>query len=64
MSRNIGGTLDVDALARFHFWALPADQQAQAIRRMHVAGNGERTIAHATGLSVEAIRRVLALEAA
>lgn len=43
-----------------HFHALDRQQQAQAIGRLAIAGQGEHSIAHATGLSVEFIRRVLA----
>ena len=46
--------------ARMHFHALSSQEQAQAIRRLAASGQGEHTIAHATGLSVEQIRRVLA----
>jgi hypothetical protein len=62
--RSIGGALDTAALARMHFHALDREQQAEAIRRLAAAGQGEHTIAHATGLSVEMIRRVLAEQAA
>lgn len=58
--RSIGGPLDLAALARLHFHVLDQDQQAAAIRRLAATGQGEHTIAHATGLSVEQIRRVLA----
>jgi len=59
-SRSIGGALDTAALARMHFHALDREQQSQAIRRLAAAGLGEHTIAHATGVSVEQIRRELA----
>jgi hypothetical protein len=57
---NIGGNLDMAALGRMHFHVLSREQQAQAIRRLAAGGQGEHTIAHATGLSVEFIRRILA----
>ena len=57
---SIGGALDMAALARMHFHALDHDQQGQAIRRLAASGQSEHTIASATGLSVEMIRRVLA----
>jgi hypothetical protein len=62
MSRadRVGGVLSTEALARLHFHSLDRDQQAQAIRRLAASGQGDHTIAHATGLSVEQIRRVLA----
>ena len=56
---HIGGTLRYDLLAHHHFHAMPHDQQVQAIRRLAAAGQGEHTIAQATGLSVEMVRRVL-----
>lgn len=46
--------------ARQHFHALAAEQQHEAIARLAAAGHGDHRIAHATGLSVEMIRRVLA----
>jgi DNA invertase Pin-like site-specific DNA recombinase len=42
-----------------HFAALDREQQAQAIRRLIAAGQSEHTIARATGLSVEMVRRVI-----
>ena len=59
MPRTIGGALDVSALAKLHFHALDPSEQAKAIQRMRTAGQGEHTIAHATGLSVEFVRQVL-----
>jgi hypothetical protein len=55
-----GGSLDMAALARLHFTTLSPAEQAAAIRRLAASGQGEHTIAHATGLSVEMVRRVLA----
>ncbi len=43
-----------------HFQALDREQQAQAIRRLASSGQAESTIAAATALSVEQIRRILA----
>jgi hypothetical protein len=43
-----------------HFHALSRQEQARAIRDLAATGQGEHTIAHATGLSVEMVRRVLA----
>jgi DNA invertase Pin-like site-specific DNA recombinase len=56
---SIGGTLDTAALSRLHFHRLSQGEQAAAIRRLAAAGQGAHTIAHATGLSVEQVRRVL-----
>jgi DNA invertase Pin-like site-specific DNA recombinase len=44
---------------RANFGLLDAENQAAAIRRMKSQGHGDVTIATATGLSVEFIRRVL-----
>ncbi len=62
-SRSIGGAPDLTALARMHFHSLDREQQAAAIRRLAAADQGDHTIAHATGLSVEMVRRVLASDA-
>jgi hypothetical protein len=59
-ARRIGGSLDTAALSRLHFHTLDREQQADAIRRLAADGQGDRTIAQATGLSVEQVRRVLA----
>jgi hypothetical protein len=45
---------------RDYFALLPHDQQAQSIHPLAAAGQGDHTIAQATRLSVEMIRRVLA----
>ena len=50
----------IDQFRLMYFHALPQAEQEAAIRRLAAAGQGEHTIAHATGLSVEQIRRVLA----
>jgi hypothetical protein len=42
------------------FALLTREEQAQAIRRLHNSGYSDHTIAAATGLSVEMVRRVLA----
>lgn len=55
-----GDTLAYDLLAQHHFHAMPWDQQATAIRRLAAVGHGDHTIARATGLSVEVVRRLLA----
>ena len=49
-----------DAARMRHFHALDRQQQAEAICRLAASGQGEHTIARATGLSVELVRRVLA----
>jgi hypothetical protein len=43
----------------FHFQLLDRDQQEQAVRRLAASGMGDYTIAAATRLSVEVIRRIL-----
>jgi hypothetical protein len=63
MTRNIGGTLDATALRRLHFTTLTRSEQAAAIRRLSATAQPYTTIATATGLSVEMIRRILAEEA-
>lgn len=71
MTRStIGGCLDMAALSRLagdpdtdrmrHFATLDREQQAQAIRRLANLGWSESSIAAASRLSVEQIRRVLA----
>lgn len=60
MIQPVAGQLEHDLLAQHHFHAMPHDQQTQAIRRLAVAGHGDHTIARATGLSVEMVRRLLA----
>jgi len=59
---RIGGTLDWRDLAdprRVHFARMTREQQAKAIHRMADEGHHHDTIARATGLSAEAVRRVL-----
>ena len=67
MRSTIGGLLDYarlvgnpDTNRMRHFHALDREQQAQAIRRLAATGMSEHGIAHATGLSVEMVRHVLA----
>lgn len=50
---------EYDAQRLRHFAALDREQQAQAIQRLAATGYGDNTIASATGLSVEMIRRIL-----
>jgi hypothetical protein len=56
---NIGGVLDAAGLGRLHFHALSSDEQRAAIRRMADSGQGDHTIAEATGLSVECVRQII-----
>jgi hypothetical protein len=48
--------------SRMHFHAMPQAKQEAAIRRLAAAGQSAYTIAAATGLSVEQIRRVLEVD--
>jgi hypothetical protein len=59
MNPNIPGVMDTAALAKLRFWNLTVDEQANAIRSMADSGQGDHTIASATGLIVEYIRKVL-----
>lgn len=66
MNRSaIGGVLDYsrlvgsDADRMRHFHSLDRRQQSAAIGRLAATGMSEHGIAHATGLSVEMIRRLL-----
>ena len=43
-----------------HFLMLPPAEQANAIRRLARAGMSDSTIASATRLSIEQVRRILA----
>lgn len=56
----IPGKLTLAALSRLHFTTLDQGQQEQAIRRLASTGMTDYGISHATGWSVEAIRRCLA----
>jgi hypothetical protein len=46
--------------AMWHFRALDVTAQAEVIRRLAASGMGDYTIASATRLSVEFVRRILA----
>jgi hypothetical protein len=67
MTRTVGGTLDLTALAALtgddarmrHFRLLTLDQQQQSIRRLSASGLSVFDIAAATQLSVEQIQDVL-----
>jgi hypothetical protein len=60
MNRStIGGVLDLDALSKLHFHTLSTQEQQQAIRRMASDGQGDSTIAMATGLSREMVRKII-----
>lgn len=63
MTRTVAGSLDYGALARLHFTTLDTDAKAAAIRRLAATGQSATTIAAATGLAVEMIRRILAEDA-
>jgi hypothetical protein len=63
-SQTIGGSLDMAALARLHFYSLDREEQAAAIRRLAATGMGDHGIADASGLSVEMVRQILAEQAA
>lgn len=57
MTRNVGAALDLRML---HFHSLDREQQFQAIHRLVASGMSEHGVSHATGLSVEMVRRILA----
>lgn len=69
--RAVPGRLDMRALAALtgthatdearmrHFLTLDQSRQVEAIRRLHATGQSDHTIARATGLAVEQVRRVL-----
>ena len=48
-----------DAARMAHFHALDHDQQAQAIRGLHLTGQSPHTIARTTGLSDEQVQLLL-----
>lgn len=52
--------MTVEGARMENFLALSREEQAQAISDLAAVGQGEHTLAHGTGLSVEQIRRVLA----
>lgn len=56
---RIGGALTLAAHSRLHFNTLDHEQQAQAIRRLALTGMSPHQIAHATGLAVEQINRLI-----
>jgi hypothetical protein len=56
---NAPSTLLYDQHARDHFALLPREQQRAAINCMAVEGHADHTIARATGLSVDYVRRLL-----
>jgi len=51
--------LPVEAARLWHFVCLDRQQQEDAIRRLALLGHGDHTIARATLLSVEQVRRVI-----
>lgn len=55
---TIGGTLDLEALRLLHRPRTTAELRA-ACMEMHARGMGDHTIAMATGLAVEQVRRLL-----
>lgn len=57
---TIGGVLSYDLLACTTFHAMDHGQQRDAVKRMAAEGKADHTIAVATGLAVEQIRRLLA----
>lgn len=57
---NIGGALDLRAMQLMRFHSLDREQQFQAIHRLVASGMSDHGVSHATGLSVEMIRRILA----
>lgn len=58
------GARDSDESRMRHFHTLSRSAQAEAIRRLSAVGQTEHTIARATGLSVEMVRRVLGEQSA
>lgn len=66
-SRTIPGCLDLAALSALagddsrmrHFRLLTRSQQAAAIQRLAAGGMSDHGISHATGLSVQMVRRIL-----
>jgi hypothetical protein len=50
----------LDAARMTHFLALDHEQPRQAIARLALLGQSEHSIARATGLSVEMVKRILA----
>jgi hypothetical protein len=64
MTRTIGGALDLRAMQLMRFHSLERSQQCQAIHRLVASGMSEYGVSHATGLSIEQVRRILAEQAA
>ncbi len=56
----MSGLEQLDSARMLHFRALEHEQQTEAIRRLAAMGQSEFTIARATGLSVEMVKRILA----
>lgn len=54
------GARNLDALRMLNFNLLDHDQQQRAIRDLSKSGQSDHTIATATGLAVEQVRRILA----
>lgn len=50
---------DLERRRRQHWFSLTQAEQAAAVRRMADAGHGDYTIASASGLAVEQVRRIL-----
>lgn len=57
---NVGGALDLRSMQMMRFHSLDREQQFQAIHRLVASGMSEHGVSHATGLSVEMVRRILA----
>lgn len=62
MIRTIAEPLSHDQQARHDFAQLPHDEQASAVRNLAADGFGDYEIATRTGLHVELVRRLLAVE--
>lgn len=56
---SIGGPLDLAALAKLHT-PKTTDELRVACHELRARGYSDHAIAHATGLSAEAVRRLLA----
>lgn len=59
---NVGGVLDLDALARLHA-PKTSDELRVACHELRTRGYSDHDIAAATRLSVEAVRRLLGPDA-
>lgn len=62
MTRSIGGVLDLTALARLHA-PKTTEELRVACHELRSRGYSDHGVAAATGLSVEAVRRLLGPEA-